>query len=145
MLESNVGDLIRGQELLRMPLDSSVSEAATHMVDRHVGAVLIYEGKTLRGTFTERDMLERVVVTNLTPGEIAIKDVMTSDPASISADETVLHAIFAMKERMTRHLLVKERDEVIGIVSVTDLLRAVVDSSLDDRRRTDDLWEGFPV
>ena len=145
MLDSQIGDLVGKQKLLHMPPDSSVAEAATRMVDRHVGAVLIYEDTALRGIFTERDMLERVVATNLMPNEILLKDVMTSDPASVDAGETLLEAISTMKERMTRHLVVKRGYEVIGIVSVSDLLRAVLGSSLDDRRHIDDLWEGFPV
>ena len=145
MLDSEIGDLIGRKRLLQMQPDSTVAEAATKMVDRHVGAVLVYEDTALRGIFTERDMLERVVAPNLSPGEVLLKEVMTLDPGSVDSRETLLQAISTMKERMTRHLLVKRGYEVVGIVSVSDLLRAVLDSSLDDRRLVDDLWEGFPV
>jgi len=50
-----------------------------------------------------------------------------------------------MKEQLTRHLMVKHGDEVIGIISVRDLLRVVVDLSLEERQQFTDLWEGFPV
>ena len=145
MLESRVIDLIGNQELLRLPPDTSVAEAAKRMAQRHVGAMLVCEGEAMRGIFTERDMLERVVAADLSPGATLLKDVMTPDPASIAAGDTLLQAIFAMKERLTRHLLVEQDDQVIGIVSVRDLLRAVVDSRLEDSRRLDDLWDGFPV
>jgi len=145
MLDSSIGDVIGQQELLRLPLGTSVAEAAERMAERHVGAVLVCEGKTIRGIFTERDMLERVVAANLSPGATRLQEVMTADPASIASEGTLLEAIFAMRERMTRHLLVTHGGEVDGIISVHDLLRAVVDASLEERKQVEDLWEGFPV
>lgn len=145
MLESRVIDVIGKQELLRLPPNTSVAEAAKRMAERHVGAMLVCEGEAMLGIFTERDMLERVVAADLPPGDTVLSEVMTPDPASIGAGETLLDTIFAMRERLTRHLLVRQGAEVVGIVSVRDLLRAVVESSLEERQRRDDLWEGFPV
>ena len=145
MLDSKVADVIGKQELLRLPLDTSVAEAAKRMAERHVGAMLVCEGEAMRGIFTERDMLERVVAADLSPGATLLKDVMTPDPAGVAPDDTLLEAIFVMKERLSRHLLVQQGDQVIGIVSVRDLLRAVVDSRLEERQQFTDLWEGFPV
>ena len=145
MLESKVADVIGKQDLLRLSADTSVAEAAKQMAAHHVGAMLVCEGEALRGIFTERDMLERVVAADLAPGATLLKEVMTPDPASIAAEETLLQAIFAMKERLTRHLLVTRGEDLVGIVSVRDLLRAVVESRLEERQRFDDLWDGFPV
>ena len=145
MLDSRVGDVIGQQELLRLTLATSVAEAAKRMAERHVGAVLVCEGETIRGIFTERDMLERVVAGDRPPGATLLQEVMTANPASITSEGTLLEAIFAMRERMTRHLLVTHGGEVDGIVSVHDLLRAVVDDSLEERQQVEDLWDGFPV
>ena len=145
MLQSKIADAIGKQELLRLPLDTNVAEAARQMAEHHVGAMLVCDGEALRGIFTERDMLERVVALDLSPGATLLKDVMTPDPASIKSDETLLQAIFAMKEHLTRHLMVKDGDKVVGIISVRDLLRVVVKLNLEERQRFDDLWEGFPV
>ncbi len=145
MLESKIGDVIGKQELLQLSAEASVAEAAKHMAQRHVGAMLVCEGEAMCGIFTERDMLERVVAADLSPGSTLLREVMTPDPASIAAQATLLQAIFAMKTHFTRHLLVRRGDDLIGIVSVRDLLRAVVDSRLEERQRFDDLWDGFPV
>ena len=145
MLESRIGDVIGQQELLRLPLGARVAEAAKRMAERHVGAVLVCEGETIQGIFTERDMLERVVAGNLSPDGTLLQDVMTNEPASIASEGTLLQAIFAMRERKTRHLLVTHGGEIDGIVSVHDLLRALVDASLEERQQFEDLWEGFPV
>lgn len=145
LLETKIRDLIGTKPLLRLAPSTSVSQAATEMSERHVGAVLVYRDETLIGIFTERDMLERVVAADLSPGATLLQDVMTPDPTSIAGDASVLDAIFAMKERFSRHLLVKQGTQVVGIVSVRDLLRAVVESRLKDQQQFDDLFEGFPV
>lgn len=145
MLNSTIGSIIGTQELLRLPTDTDVAEAAKQMSRRHVGAMLVYEGDRMCGIFTERDMLERVVAADLSPGATKLGDVMTPEPAAISAGDTVLQAVLAMKERLTRHLLVTRGEQIIGIVSVRDLLRAMVDAHLEDRQLFEDLWEGFPV
>lgn len=145
MLDSPVADAIGEQDLLRLSPDTSVATAARRMAERHVGAMLVCEGGTMQGIFTERDLLERVVAAGRPPETTLLVDVMTPDPASIGRSESLLQAIFAMKERRTRHLLVKHDGEVVGIVSVRDLFRALVQASIEERRRLDDLWEGFPV
>ncbi len=145
MLENKVADVIERRDLLRLPPDTTVADAAKSMAEHHVGAMLVCEETDVRGIFTERDMLERVVAVGLAPKDTRLADVMTPDPASIADSEKLLAVIFAMKERRTRHLLVTHNDSVVGMVSVHDLLRVVVDSSLAERQRLDDLWEGFPV
>ena len=140
-----VRDVIGTQQLLRLDPRASVAQAATAMAERHVGAVLVYRDATLLGIFTERDMLERVVAADLSPGATLLEDVMTPNPASMAADASVLDAMFTMKEHLTRHLLVTDGGRVAGIVSVRDLLRAVVEARLADRQQFDDLFEGFPV
>jgi len=145
MLERKIVNLIGDQELLRMPVDASVAEAAQRMAKHHVGAMLVCEGDRMCGIITDRDVLERVVASGLPPGEIGLGEVMTPDPVSIAPSATALQAIFAMKAQMTRHLLVKDGDRVVGIISVRDLLRSVVDESFTERKQFEDLWQGFPV
>ncbi len=145
MLQRKIVELIGDQELVRMPVDASVTEAAQRMASRHVGAMLVCEGEEMRGIFTDRDMLERVAAAGLPPADTPLREVMTPDPVSIGPGDTVLEAIFAMKSQMTRHLLVKDGGRVVGIISVRDLLRSVVDESVEERKQFEDLWQGFPV
>ena len=145
MLERKIVDLIGNQELQRMPVDANVADAAQRMAAHHVGAMLVCEGERMCGIITDRDVLERVVAAGLAPGDTRLAEVMTPDPVSIAPDDTVFQAIFAMKAQMTRHLLVKDRDRVVGIISVRDLLRSVVDESVEERQQFEDLWQGFPV
>ena len=145
MLDRNIVEVIGNQDLLRMAVEDSVAEAARKMTDYHVGAMLVCEGEETCGIFTERDMLERVVAEGLPPGDTPLRDVMTPHPAAIAAGDTVLDAIFAMKEHRSRHLLVKGGDAIVGIVSVRDVLRSVVEDRIEEEQRLVDLWQGFPV
>ncbi len=145
MLDRKIAGLIQGQELLLLPGETMVREAARQMSARHIGAILVRDGGETSGIFTERDMLDRIVAGGRSPDETKLKDVMTPDPAFIGPNDSVRSAIFAMKKQRSRHLLVKDRGEVLAIVSVRDLLRSVVEESTDNERVLDDLWQGFPV
>ena len=145
MLDREIAGLIERQDLLRLAEETKVADAAKQMAARRVGAVLVCAGDCVTGIFTERDMLDRVVAAGLSPEGVALKKVMTPEPASIGPRDSVCSAIFAMKQQGSRHLTVKERGEILAIVSVRDLLRAVVEESVGNRQVLDDLWEGFPV
>ncbi len=145
MLDREIGGLIERQDLLRLSEKTTVGDAARQMATRHIGAVLVCDRDAVRGIFTERDMLDRVVAAGLSPEGATLKDVMTPDPASIGPRDSVRAAIFAMKRQGSRHLTVKEHGEILAIVSVRDLLRAVVEESDENRQVLDDLWTGFPV
>ena len=145
MLDRTIAGLIEGQELLRLPGETKVREAARQMSVRHIGAILVGDREQEYGVFTERDMLDRVVAGGLSPDETALSEVMTPNPAFIGPGDTVRTAIFAMKEQRSRHLMVRQGGEVFAIVSVRDLLRSVVEENVENRQVLDDLWEGFPV
>lgn len=145
MLDRKIAGLIEGQDLLRLPEETKVVDAARQMAARHIGAILVCQQDKVSGIFTERDMLDRIVAAGLSPEATALKDVMTPEPRSIDLDDTVRAAIFAMKRQRSRHLTVQRRGEILAIISVRDLLRAVVEESVENQQVLDDLWEGFPV
>jgi len=145
MLDRNIVEVIGKQDLLRMDVGDSVAAAARKMTDYHVGAMLVCEDGETCGIFTERDMLERVVAEGLPSDDTPLRDVMTPHPAAVAAGETVLDAIFAMREHRSRHLLVRDGEQIVGIVSVRDVLRSVVEDRMAEEQRLVDLWQGFPV
>ena len=145
MLEQKIQDVLGPQTVLRMSVESSVTDAAKKMAEKHVGAMLVCKGEDVCGIFTERDMLERVIAPGLAADKTTLGDVMTPDPVSVTPRDTLLSAVFTMKQQLSRHLLVKEDEEVVGIISVRDILRSVVDTIAEDQQRLDHLWQGFPV
>ena len=145
MLTQKIAHFIANQDILSMRPTSSVADAAKRMAERHLGAVLVADGDNLLGIFTERDLLEKVVARSRSPEDTELAEVMSHDPAAVSPMDTMLTAILTMKEHMSRHLLVRDHGRIVGIVSVRDVLRAVVVERTEDHQHLENLWEGFPV
>ena len=83
---TTVSEMIRGQELARLPSDSTIREAARYMVERGVGSVLVMDEAGLRGIFTERDALKIFVATRRNADHTRLADVMTEAPQTLSPD-----------------------------------------------------------
>ena len=115
------------RNLLTVERDARVTEVAQRMVERDVGAVLVLEGQRLVGILTERDVL-RAVARGLDDSS-TVADWMTRDPDTLEADESTRHAATLMIHGGFRHLPVMEGDEVVGMLSIRDLMRIVLDDS----------------
>ena len=115
------------RNLLTVERGARVTEIAQRMVERDVGAVLVLEGQRLVGILTERDVL-RAVARGLDDSS-TVADWMTRDPDTLEADESTRHAATLMIHGGFRHLPVMEGDEVVGMLSIRDLMRIVLDDS----------------
>jgi CBS domain-containing protein len=141
MLERTIRNIIGEQELLRLHGEDSVVDAARAMAERRVGAALVRDGGETYGIVTDHDIVERVVALGMSPAETMLLHIMTPDPLAIGIDDTALDALFAMRDNNTRHLLVKDGSDVVGIISVRDLMRSLVGQILNDHNIGDDLWK----
>jgi CBS domain-containing protein len=115
------------RDLLTVETGLPLAEVAAQMVAREVGAVLVLNGSALAGILTERDVL-RAVARGIREDAV-VSDWMTADPETIEPDETTDHAATLMMHGGFRHLPVVERGEVVGIVSIRDLMRLVLADS----------------
>ncbi len=115
-------DVLGHQELVELPPDASVSDAARAMTARRVGAVLVKDGDTLAGIFTERDVVERVVALRRNPVATPLWEVMTAKPIVASWQSTVLDVLRLMRLHRMRHLPIERDGAVIGIVSLRDFV-----------------------
>ena len=115
-------------DLLTVESGLRLAEVAERMVAREVGAVLVLDGDRLAGIMTERDVL-RAVARGIRDDAV-VRDWMTRDPETIGPDETTEHAATLMMHGGFRHLPVVEGGEVVGILSIRDLMRiALADSA----------------
>ena len=118
--------------ITRIPLvtvspDASVMQAVQIMHDEHIGAIAVLESNTLVGIFSERDLMNRVVLRKLDPERVPVKDVMTSPVETIRRDLTADDAFKLMLEKHIRHLPVVGPDgELSGMLSVRSLLQEKV-------------------
>lgn len=123
---SRVSELM-ATDLLAVEAATPVQEAARSMDGRGVGAVIVLDGGRLTGVFTERDLLRAVArghATNATVG-----DFMTPHPETIEPDESTEQAAVLMIHGGFRHLPVVEGGVVVGILSIRDLMRSVLDDA----------------
>ena len=123
---NRVADLMAG-DLLTVAGDTRLTDAVRSMDDRRVGAALVLDGERLVGVFTERDVL-RAVAHGLTP-EATVGEWMTRGPETIEPDETAEHAAVLMIHGGFRHLPVVDAGKVVGILSIRDLMRSVLDDA----------------
>ena len=115
------------RDLLTVEAGLPVVAVAQRMADRNVGAVLVLEEGRLAGIMTERDLL-RAVARGLSDDAV-VGECMTADPDTIAPDDTIEHAAVLMIHGGYRHLPVVDDDEVVGVLSIRDLVQVVVEDS----------------
>jgi CBS domain-containing protein len=116
------------RDLLSVEPGISLTEVAKRMVDKDVGAVLVMEGDRLIGILTERDVL-RAVARGAAENSV-VADWMTRDPDTLDPDESTEHAAVLMIHGGFRHLPVTDKDEVVGMLSIRDLMRIVLEDAV---------------
>lgn len=119
--------IIRAIPLKWIPLQSSVIDAVKIMVGHDVGALPVLDGTRLVGVFSERDLMKRVIVQGLDPRTTKISEVMTREiwAADTKDDHTV--AMKLMAEQRIRHLPILDNGDLVGFLSLRDLLRLELD------------------
>jgi CBS domain-containing protein len=115
------------RDLLTVDAGLTLAQVAERMVEREVGAALVLDGDQLAGIVTERDVLRAVARGARDEG--LVRDWMTRDPETIDPGETTEHAATLMMHGGFRHLPVTEGGAVVGIVSIRDLMRIVLEDS----------------
>ncbi|MEV7228385.1 MULTISPECIES: CBS domain-containing protein [Polymorphospora] len=120
------------KEVLYLPAETTLDEAARAMRDADIGDVVVTEGPTLAGMVTDRDIVVRAVAEKLDPASTTIGAVATREVVMIEQNSTVAEAAALMRERAVRRVLVCDLDrQLVGIVSLGDLaVRFDPDSAL---------------
>ena len=128
-----IRDVIRNREPYSTKATTTVQEAAEFMAARNIGAVCVLDDAgNLIGVFSERDVLNRIVVTGRDPRTVSVGEVTSELRAVIRSDETPHQALERMEESGTRHLPVMEGDRWVGMLSIRDLLRVQVGEQGDE-------------
>jgi CBS domain-containing protein len=122
---ATVYDLVKDRRVYSIDAEKTVLEAARFMMEHNIGALPVMREGKLVGIFSERDLMNRVVAVGRNPGMTQVREVMTSNPRTVDADESLEDCLFLMKEFNFRHLLIVSGDEVRGLVSLRDILMKV--------------------
>jgi CBS domain-containing protein len=116
----------KGRQLFSIAPGAVVLEAIRLMAERHVGALLVMEGDTLSGIVSERDYARKVILLGRSSADTPVRDIMTAQVITVQPETPVEKCMQIMTERRVRHLPVTEGGRVVGMVSIGDLVKAVI-------------------
>ena len=104
----------------------SVLDALQRMADKHIGALLVMEGETIVGIFTERDYARKIALMGRTSSVTLVRDVMTSAVLFVRSDQTSEQCMQIMSNNRLRHLPVVDGGKLVGMISIGDLVKDII-------------------
>jgi len=103
--------------------ETTIEECALKMLKNHVGSLVITDGAKLLGILSDRDIVRRVVAKGLNPKELKAREVMIKKVITISPEKDIYDALKKMKDYDVRHLPVMDKKEMIGLLTLKDVLK----------------------
>jgi CBS domain-containing protein len=124
----SVKDILRekGTQVYSISPDAKVYNALQLMADKNVGALMVMEGDTAAGLISERDYARKIVLKGKLSKDIPVREIMTADMVCVGPDEDVEVCMELMTDKRVRHLPVLENDQLIGIISIGDIVKTII-------------------
>jgi CBS domain-containing protein len=122
----------KGDEIISITKDASVFDAIKLMADRGVGSLLVMDGDELKGIVTERDYARKVIIKGRASESTPVADIMTTDLVTASLTQSVNDCMTLMSERRIRHLPVLVDGKVAGMISIGDLVQAIISDQQEE-------------
>ena len=117
----------KAPEIFAIGPDAPVIEAIRLMAEKRIGAVLVIEGGHLVGILSERDYARKIVLQGRSSADTPVRTIMTSQVLTVSLTDTAEHCMQMVTDRRIRHLPVVHNGQVLGVVSIGDLVKAVIE------------------
>jgi len=117
----------KGSDIYSVAPDAPVIDAIRRMAEHHIGALLVMDGDALAGIVSERDYARKVVLQGRSSADTPVRDIMSAEVIHVAPDAGVDHCMQTMTRYRVRHLPVMEGERVIGVVSIGDLVKAVIE------------------
>jgi len=114
-------------EVFAIGPDAPVIDAIRLMAEKRIGAVLVMDGARLAGILSERDYARKIVLQGRSSADTPVRDIMTAQVISVSLGDTAERCMQLVTDRRIRHLPVLEDGQVVGVVSIGDLVKAVIE------------------
>lgn len=118
---------LKGKDVWSIEPDVPVLEAIRLMADKHIGALPVMHGTELLGILSERDYARKVILRGRSSADTPVREIMSSPVTTISPDDAVANCMEIMTEQRIRHLPVVEKGKVVGMISIGDLVKAVIE------------------
>ena len=116
----------KGRAIFSVEPQAAVLDAIRLMAEHHVGALLVMRGAALEGIVSERDYARKVILRGRSSAETPVRDIMSSPVLTVTLDTSVQQCMQLMTDRRLRHLPVVDGGRVVGVVSIGDLVKAVI-------------------
>lgn len=116
----------KGQDIYSIAPTAMVIDALKLMAEKNIGALLVTHDDRLVGIFSERDYARKVILNGESSQTTAVKDVMTSTVVSVRPDESIDECMVLMTSQHVRHLPVIDRENLVGMISIGDVVKAII-------------------
>jgi CBS domain-containing protein len=117
----------KGSDVWTVTPDASVYEALEIMADKNVGALVVLDGEELVGILSERDYARKVILLQRGSRDTTVSEIMSEHPITVAPNATTAECMRLMTEHRFRHLPVMHGTRVIGVISIGDVVRAVIE------------------
>jgi CBS domain-containing protein len=123
-----VGDLLgdKGTEIFSIAPEATVADAVRLLAEKGIGSLLVMQEDTLCGIVTERDYARKVVAGGLSSENTRVADIMTASVFTTGIEQNIDECMMLMTEKRIRHLPVVDGERVVGIISIGDLMKAII-------------------
>ncbi len=122
----------KGRDIVSIVGDASVLDAIKTMAERSIGSLLVMEHGELQGIVTERDYARKVIIKGRSSKSTRVREIMTTNVFTATPDQTVNDCMTTMTERKIRHLPVVEDGKVAGLISIGDLVEAIISDQQEE-------------
>ncbi|MEP7247130.1 MAG: CBS domain-containing protein [Gammaproteobacteria bacterium] len=129
----------KGRSIFSVGPEDPVLEAIRLMADKHVGALLVLKGDELVGVVSERDYARKVILLGRSSSATPVWQIMSSPVVTVSPEQSVDACMRLMTEKRIRHLAVLESGSIAGVISIGDLVKAVI----EDQQHTIEQLESY--
>jgi CBS domain-containing protein len=117
---------VKGHDIWSIGPDATVYDALQLMADKNVGALLVLDGGDLLGVLSERDYARRVILQHKASKETLVREIMTEKVVCVHPDTLIEVCMELMTDKHIRHLPVCEDDQLVGIISIGDVVNAII-------------------
>ncbi len=123
-----VGQILQGKghEIWSVTKKMPVFDALKKMAEKNIGALLVLEGDKLVGIMSERDYARKVILKGKSSKDTSVEDIMSNKVFYVRLDQSVEDCMALMTEKRVRHLPVLENDQLVGVISIGDVVKAVI-------------------
>ena len=127
----------KGKEVYSVLSTITVYEALGVMSEKNIGAILIIEDNSLKGILSERDYARKIALKAKSSKKTLVNEIMEKDVVTVKLTDSLDYCMELMDSKRVRHLPVKENDNIIGIISISDVVKAIIEMQKETIKHLD--------